>query len=285
MTKIIIQSTSIKKDYTERKQKTDSDKASVVIWLIVKEDKWVQIHHLKTNLVTSCLIVSNSNVSEPFWRKLHSSFCPMTVRKGHTGSYTHALLSWESLLSDWWPEFAPAAACWPSFLTPIGAGTLGFCGGPLSGRGDSGGLWRIKWPGTGVLMGVDDRDISVLASLLSGLLSFMDSPVLFSPSICAWGRSPFGTTAVASFRPFFELPLGLLSLINRTSLSSVIVVAVNMLLCSPLLISSINISLFLLHLTIVFMELTRSIRLSRMDKDATPSMKLSIKVFSVGLEM
>ena len=31
MTKIIVQSTSIKNDYTERKQKTDSDKASVVI--------------------------------------------------------------------------------------------------------------------------------------------------------------------------------------------------------------------------------------------------------------
>lgn len=208
---------------------------------------------------------------------------------GHPVYYTHALLSWESLLSDCWPEFVPTGVYWPSFLPPIGVGTLGF--GGWSGRGDSGGLrwlWRTKWVGTGVLTGVGGT--STLGSLLSGFLS--DSPVLIMAPLFTfvWGGSPFGTTAAAtacfsSLRPFFELPLRLILLVKRTSLSSAIVVVVNILLCSPLLISSTIISLFLLHLTVAFMELTRSTKLNRMDNEAKPSMKLSIKVFSVGLEM
>lgn len=51
MTKKSIQSASIKKENKKRFR---------------KEDTLVQIHHLKTNLLNPCLIVSNSDVSEPF---------------------------------------------------------------------------------------------------------------------------------------------------------------------------------------------------------------------------
>lgn len=51
MTKKSIQSASIKKENKKRFR---------------QEDTLVQLHHLKTNLLNPCLIVSNSDVSEPF---------------------------------------------------------------------------------------------------------------------------------------------------------------------------------------------------------------------------
>lgn len=120
---------------------------------------------------------------------------------------------------------------------------------------------------------------SVSGSELSGFLS--DSLALI--------RGPPSDTAAeecfSSFGPFFELPFRLSLLVKTGSLSSAVVVAVNTLLCSPLLISSPSISLLFLHVTIARVELARSNKLNRTDKAATASMKLSIKVFSVRLEM